>query len=128
MDIRGNPVDPSRIESVVLKNGYGLPERFDGASLGWLPGKGLLASGDNLSRKPVLHTVMSVVVDGSSVVNRGQQRFFPAQRSEPRIELLFFSARLRSRDALFGFPLGSALKIQYPNGRTEQIKFEDGPS
>ena len=126
VDIRDNPVDPSRIESVVLKNGYGLPERFDSASLGWLPGKGLLASGDTLSRKPVLHTVMRVVVDGSSVVNRGQQRFFPARDPEPRIELLFFSARLRSRDALFGFPLGSALKIRYPNGRTEQIKLEDG--
>ena len=69
---------------------------------------------------------MRVVVDGSSVVNRGQQRFFPARDPEPRIELLFFSARLRSRDALFGFPLGSALKIEYPNGRTEQIKFKDG--
>jgi hypothetical protein len=124
VDVAGNRIDPSRIESITLKNSYGLPERFDGARLGWLQGRGLLSTGQNLEMDSVNHSVHRVVVDGSNVVNRGQQRFGVARNPRPRIELLFFSARFRGRDALFGFPSGSTLRLEFPNGR--RVKHELG--
>jgi hypothetical protein len=76
-----------------------------------------------LVRRPVYHSVQRVIVDGSNVINRGQQRFFPVRERRPQIQLLFFSARFRARDALFGFPVGSAVRLEYPNGRRERFEF-----
>ena len=59
----------------------------------------------------------SALVGGSSVVHEGQQRFFPAETRNLQLRLLLFSARFEVRDALLGFPIGSAVLLEYPNGR-----------
>ena len=51
------------------------------------------------------------------MVHRGQQRFFPAEARNLQLRLLLFSARFEVRDALLGFPIGSAVLLEYPNGR-----------
>ena len=51
-----------------------------------------------------------VLVAGSNVVNRGQQRF-PAQTRVIELRLLLFQVRVTVRDALLGFPIGSAIRL-----------------
>jgi hypothetical protein len=60
------------------------------------------------------------------VVNRGQQRFFPAKTRRMELRLLLFAARVTVRDALLGFPIGSAVRLEYPNGRTRRHALEPG--
>ncbi|MEA2527785.1 MAG: hypothetical protein QOF73_5012 [Thermomicrobiales bacterium] len=68
--------------------------------------------------KPVIYVVQNVCVSGTNVVNQGQARFDPTETSEWKITLLFYSANFRVRDALFGTPLGKAIRLQYPDGTT----------
>ena len=35
------------------------------------------------------------------------------------LRLLLFAARVTVRDALLGFPIGSAVRLEYPNGREQ---------
>ena len=126
VDVAGSPVAPSRIRSVDLKNSYGLPEHITGPTLGWLQGRGTSGSGSQLEHKEIAHSFQRVVVDDSNVVNRGQQRFVPALDRTPRVQLLFFSARVRVRDAIFGFPVGSAVEVTFPRDRKQQFDLGDG--
>ena len=63
---------------------------------------------------------------GSTVVHRGQQRFFPAKDRSVQLRLLLFSARFVVRDALLGFPIGSAVRLEYPSGRVQRHGLEQG--
>jgi hypothetical protein len=126
VDVAGNPVAPRRIRFVELKNSYGLPEHIDGPTLGWLQGRGTSGSGSQLEHKEIAHSLQRVVVDHSNVVNRGQQRFIPARDRNPRVQLLFFSARVRVRDAIFGFPVGSGVDVTFPSNRMQQFDLGDG--
>ena len=123
VDVDGRPVDPAAIESVELLSSNGLPKTypdFDASRRLWLQGRGIVPAGRRQESKGVSQTVESVEVDGSNVVNQGQQRFYPARSREALIELLFFSARFEIRDALFGFPIGSEIRLRYPSGRVER--------
>jgi hypothetical protein len=126
VDVAGNPVNPQRIHSAELKNAYGLPEHIDGPTFGWLQGRGVRGWGTNLEHRLIAHSVQRVIVDQSNVVNRGQQRFEPALDRKPRIQLLFYSARVRVRDAIFGFPVGSGVEVAFPNGRRQEFDLGDG--
>ena len=61
-----------------------------------------------------------MMVDGSNVVNRGQQRFVPGKQRDVSISVLFFQATFSVRDTLFGFPLGSAIRLRFPDGRVRR--------
>jgi hypothetical protein len=130
VDGDGDAVDPGQIESVELLSSNGLPKRyapFDGGRPLWLQGRGIVPAGQHQESKEVTQVVEEVEVESSNVVNQGQQRFYPARSWEARIELLFFSARFEVRDALFGFPIGSAVRLRYPSGRVERHALgEDG--
>jgi hypothetical protein len=68
------------------------------------------------------------MVDGTNVVTRARNRFSPRELHGPyKVALLFFSARVTSSDAIFGFPLGSSVTLTYPSGRTRLVKLsKDG--
>jgi hypothetical protein len=118
-DRTGRVIDPKTIDSVVLK-------RIDGEVLTLtgkqLAGKILLQTtrvtplnGELLS-KQLLYRLQAVSIGGNNVVNRGQQWFYPANKNDVPIELLYYLARIKVRDTLFGFPIGSAVKLQSPDG------------
>ena len=74
----------------------------------------------------VSYAAERVIVTGASVVHRAQQRFFPAKTREIRLRLLLFSARFEVHDALLGFPIGSAVRLQFPDGRIEHYALGSG--
>jgi hypothetical protein len=64
-----------------------------------------------------------VTVDGTNVVNRSQQHFAPTRSTRLDVRLLFNVAKFSARDAIFHFPVGSGVRLQYPNGRMRVVRF-----
>ena len=119
VDLDGNRVDPRVIQSVTLAGSNGRRHILDGETSLWLQGNRVVPETQGRKSTAVSYAVDKVVVGGSTVVHRAQQRFFPADGREVKLRLLLFSARFEVRDALLGFPIGSAVRLEYPNGRVQ---------
>lgn len=120
VDAAGRPVDPRRIDSVTLINTAGFRRTLHAFQAQRLRATRVVHRLGGLEVVGLGYTVESVWVDGSSVVNRGQQSFYPAENRDWQIELLLYSARFTARDALFGSPVGKRIRLQYPNGETKE--------
>lgn len=120
VDQYGAVVDPDRIESVTYSNSLGNWFTVEPKDQTWVRGSRITRVGDELGVVPVPHSVRSVMVYGSNVVNAGQQKLLAAANEEWRVEnLLFYSARFLVKDRLFGFPIGSSIKLEYPDRHVE---------
>jgi hypothetical protein len=94
----------------------------------WLQGRRVVPYHDRLEVKPLYWVVDRVDVDGTNVVNRSQQKLFPHQvvgRIVP-VHVLYFSARLRVRDALFHTSTGSQVLVRLPSGKTKRYPLSHG--
>lgn len=121
VDPAGEPVDPGRIASVTLRGSHGVVKTFKGDEWPMLQGTRAVRSARESEK--LAYVVESVVVDGSNVVNRAQQRFLPSQSRTVQIELMFYPTRFVARDALLGFPIGSGIRLQSPDGDTKRHAF-----
>jgi phospholipase C len=119
VDLDGNRVDPSVVQSATLTGSNGRRHVLDGETSLWLQGNRVVPETQGRKSTAVSYAVDEVVVGGSTVVHRAQQRFFPADGQDVKLRLLLFSARFEVRDALLGFPIGSAVRLEYPNGEVQ---------
>ncbi len=117
VDPAGRPIDPKRISSFALTSSYGTRQLFDNAQPRWLQGIHVVRLKEGLAESPVTYALESVIVDGAEVVNQSQQRFTARQGQQWQLQLQLYSVRFVARDALFGFPLGSAIHLTYPDGQ-----------
>jgi hypothetical protein len=127
VDLEGDPVDYGKISSVALKDATGVIHRFTGEQLKgpvWLWGTRVVSLQSGPFAKPIYYTVQSVIVGGANVVNQAQQRSEPHKDPALKVELLFYSATFVGRDAVFGFPVGSAVRLRYPDGRHSRHPFD----
>lgn len=123
VDVAGRVVDPQRIGSLHLRSSHGMPHKLDRPEVGQLQANRIMRRLTGLEALPLRYTVEEMIIDGASVVNRGQQRFSVEPDVPWRIEVLLFSARFVSRDALFDTPIGSGIHLQYPDGRRSYLPF-----
>jgi phospholipase C len=119
VDLDGNRVDPDVVQSVTLTGSNGRRHVLGGGTPLWLQGNRVVPETQGRKSTAVSYAAEEVVVGGSSVVHRAQQRFFPADGPDVKLRLLLFSARFEVRDALLGFPIGSAVRLEYPNGQVQ---------
>ena len=91
----------------------------------WLQGTRIVPFTQGLRKKNISYAVDSVTVDGANVVNRSQQKFVPAQSRDLNVRLLFNTARFTARDAIFHFPVGSGVRVKYPDGHIEVEQFHN---
>jgi hypothetical protein len=126
-DQDGARVQGSRIVSVELGNSVGGRLTVDPprAPL-WVPAGRIVRRLEGLRLNPIPYSVKSVVVDGSNVVNEGQQVFDPAPHASWVVELLFYDATFSVQDRFFGFPTGSSIDLVYPDGHSVQHPLVDG--
>lgn len=117
VDPAGRPVDPARIAILRLTSSYGAHYEFDTALPRWLKGIHVVRLRQGLSASKVSYAVEDVLVDGANVVNQAQQRFEAVPGAQWRVQLQIHTAQFVVRDALFGFPIGSALSLTYPDGQ-----------
>lgn len=121
VDLQGNTVDPAEVDSTVVKGIHGKEYTFAKGEPRWLQVSRVVARRNNrLRSKSLRYTVEKVRIKGANVVNAGQQRFRPSETPRFPVQVLLYAARFKTRDAFFGFPLGSAVRLTFPNGRVER--------
>ena len=120
VDLSGRPVDPRLVTSVVMRGSQGRRQVFERGRSGWLQGNRVVPASHGTRSVAIYYSAQKALVDGSSVVHRGQQRFFPAKSRAMELRLLLFAARVTVRDALLGFPMGSVVRLEYPSGREQR--------
>jgi len=126
-DLEGDPVDHGKVASVELKDATGVYHRYTGEQLRgpvWLWGTRVVSLQSGPYAKAIYYTVQSVIVGGANVVNQAQQRFEPHKQAAFKVQLLFYSATFVGRDAVFGFPVGSAVRLRYPDGHHTRHPFD----
>lgn len=119
-NLHGRPIDPTRVQFLSVRSSHGVVTEVQKESLRgphWLQGVRVVSTPHGPLAKDLLQSIERVKVDGTNVVNRAQQRFFPRKQRAFGITLLLYSARFAARDALFGFPIGSGVRIRHPDGR-----------
>jgi hypothetical protein len=128
-DLQTLPIRFGRVTSISFKSSHGHVHKFeqkDFARWHWFQGSRVVSTPEGPRSKNLYYTVEKVVVDGTNVVNRAQQRFEPVNRRDIPVRLLFYSARFSAHDALFKFGIGSGIKLTFPNGTVKRYKFESG--
>jgi hypothetical protein len=120
VDLSGHRVNPDLITSVVLRGGEGGRRVVEGGGSLWLRGNRAVPESQGRRSVPLSYAVDRVTVAGSTVVQRAEQRFRPSIERAPKLRLAFFAARFTVRDALLGFPIGSAVRLEYPNGQAQR--------
>ena len=124
VDLDGNPLDVGRVESMSIKSSLGNTTEVRAGEPTWLRGNRIIRTPEGGASSPVIYAIESVMVDGSNVVNRGQQRF-ETDRSRWSVEVLLYALEITVRDFIFGTPIISAVRLEYPNGLTQE--FDLGP-
>lgn len=118
VNLEGDPVPYARIEQMTLKNSVGVVFEFTGRQLldpQMLPSVRTIASPTGPVTKTLYYTVQSVIIDGTSTVNRSQQKFFPAESDEVAVDTQFFHVTVNVSDAFFGFSTGDAVLVRWPD-------------
>ncbi len=123
VDLDDKPVDSSRITSITLKGSNGSTYIFDDNLPHWLPAGRVIRLNNGLEETKILYSVISVIIDGSNVVSQAQQRFFVHPNDVWTVKLLLYSAGFTARDALFRFPIGTGIHMEYPDGDIQTFNF-----
>jgi phospholipase C len=126
VDQSGNAVDPRAISSVTLRGSDGGRHVLAGKPALWLQGNRVVPESNGRRSTALHYAVEKVLVAGANGVHRGQQRVIPAASRTIQLRLLLFAVRVKVRDALLGFPIGSDIRLRYPNGRERRVAL--GPS
>ena len=121
-----NPWTRRRITSITLKGSNGTTYTFEDNLPHWLPAGRVIRLNNGLEQTKILYSIISVVIDGSNVVSQAQQRFFVNPNDVWTVKLLLYKARFTARDALFRFPIGSGIRMEYPDGEVESFSFNPG--
>jgi hypothetical protein len=128
VDLDGMSIEPDRVTSVSIRSSDGRRYTLTPKQKYWLPSNGILRRLTGLDSVTVNHSVQGVKVDGSNVVNRGQQRFILSRDGPVQIELLLYSLNISSKDPIFGFPVGEGVTLEAPDGETQYYSFESDGS
>ena len=117
-------VDPSRISLMTLR-AVGRIYTFEEAGPHWLPANRLVRRiGEHLESKAIPYYFQSIEIDGSNVINRSQQRFYIHPNDVLPIRVLVYTAHFSSRDAMFDTPIGTGVRLDFPNGHSEHYPFD----
>jgi hypothetical protein len=118
VDQSQRPVDPTRISAVTLRSDANRSDTVPGAgSVDLVTVRPAVGDGPPVAKEST-YSVQSVMIDGTNVVNVGEQRFRPTQ-GEPvlQIVVLLRSAHFRVRDRFLGHPVTTTVQVTYPDGR-----------
>jgi hypothetical protein len=116
-DEHGLPVPIRDVSQVTLTNSVGQRFTFPPTDPPQaLPANRVVRDLSGLVPLPIRYSVRDVVIDDSNVVYGGRQTFHLTSANRVRtIEVLLFPLRVEVRDALFRFPIGSAVKLILPS-------------
>ncbi|SCL19410.1 endo-1,3-alpha-glucanase family glycosylhydrolase [Micromonospora inyonensis] len=122
----GTPVPAQRITTMRLRSSTGEIHELSGADLTrprWVAESRTQQGPRGLASKQLYYAVDSVIVDGTSVVNRAAQRFVPWTQQAWVIELLFFKVTFSAADMVFSRRAGDGVELTRADGRVERLGF-----
>jgi hypothetical protein len=123
----GRPVSPKLLDSVRIKRIDGAQITLTGEQLArpvMLRANRVAPTRAKLRSKQLLHRIQRVSVRGANLVNRAQQSFLASASRSVTVRLLFYDVRFQARDTLFGFPIGSGVRLVYPDGEARVHRFQ----
>ncbi|HEY9525572.1 MAG TPA: hypothetical protein VIR02_00740 [Anaerolineales bacterium] len=124
VDLDNQPVDSSRITSITYKGSNGATFTFEDTAPHWLPAGRIIRLNNGLQETKILYSVMSIVIDGANVVSQAQQRYYVHENDLWSIQVLLYAVRFTAKDALFGFPIGNGILMEYPDGEVQSYTFD----
>jgi hypothetical protein len=124
VDLDYQPVDSSRITSITYKGSNGATFTFEDTGPHWLPAGRIIRLNNGLQETKILYSVMSVVIDGANVVSQAQQRFYVHENDLWTLQVLLYAVHFTAKDALFGFPIGNGILMEYPDGDVQSYTFD----
>jgi hypothetical protein len=126
----GKPLPPDAIQSYTLKSRTGRVLTIEGAAPTRLQGSRVVPYSGHFLSKDIEWAVQIVMVDGTNVVTRARNRFSPRKvLAGYEVPLLFYAAKITSKDAVFGNDLGKSVTLTYPSGRKRLVRLsKDGTS
>ena len=123
VDLSGEPVDAAEVSSLHIRTSTGEQITLTSDATPWLTSTRIARRRTGLEATNVLYSIESVMIDGTNVVNRYQQRFLVQANDLWTIEVLLYSASVRAADAFFGFPVGTGVSLEYPDGHLQTLPF-----
>jgi hypothetical protein len=124
VDKAHNQVDRERVSRVEFRGDNGQTVTGNGRGKLSLLGIRPVVTGGTLIAKKVSYTVQRVDVDGSNVVQVNAQRFEPSRDTAVVVPLQLYSVHFRTRDLLFGQPVGQAVTLKYPDGHQVRVPLD----
>lgn len=124
VDLDHQPVDSARITSMTYKGSNGATFTFEDTGAHWLPAGRIIRLNNGLHETRILYSVMNIEIDGANVVSQAQQRYYVDPDDLWTIQVLLYSARFTAKDALFGFPIGTGIRMEYPDGEVQSYSFD----
>ena len=126
VDLDGKPVDSGRITKFTIRSIQGDVFEFSDGQPRWIPASRTARRVNHMEESKLLYSVIDVMVDGSNVVNKSQQRFYTHPGDNWEISLLFYTMRVDARDGLFGNKLGTSVNLEFPDGSVKNYPLENG--
>jgi hypothetical protein len=120
-DLNGTVIDAPNVTSIRIKSSTGALMTVPAHGSSWLLGSRAIILLHDLIATDVMWTIQDVQYAGSNVVNSSQQQFFPRRSGDVAVKLLFYSTKLHARDAFFGFSVGKAVTLTYPDGSQQCV-------
>ena len=117
VDMEGNPINPERVTGILIKSAQGDVFNIKQGQSTWVPSSRTARRHTGLEETKLLYSVISVTIDGSSVVNQAQQRFYANPDDTWPISLLLYSLQVDVKDVLFGTPIGDSVRLEFPDGQ-----------
>ncbi len=131
MDRFGDLVPATRIASMRLRSNTGEVFELSGPQVGaplWVPESRTQQGPNGLVSKRLYYVVDNAIIDGTSVVNKAQQRFVPWDQASWTIQILFFQVAFTGTDLFFGSQAGSGIELIGPTGMVVRLPFGPGGS
>jgi hypothetical protein len=126
VDLDGSPVDPGRVTKFTIRSIQGDVFEFTDGQPRWIPASRTARRVNGLEESKLLYSVIDVMVDGSNVVNKSQQRFYTHPGDNWKISLLFYTMHVDARDGLFGNKIGKSVNLEFPDGSVRNYPLKNG--
>lgn len=124
VDQSGRDLDMAQVASATIRSDDGNIIDLPTSSSLWLDGQVPTYNKSTLQLHQVSYSLQTVMVNGTNVVDAGEQRFQPVAVNNPTFVTQFHDLTIRSHDALFGGATGTAVKVTYPDGAVHTVAFD----
>jgi hypothetical protein len=124
VDLSGFPVAPARIKEFTIRSAQGDAFTFKNGQPAWIPASRVARFQNGLVVTNLQYSVISMLVDGSNVVNKSQQRFYAHSNDTWQISMILYTLNIRANDGLFGSSVGESVALVYPDGHIQNYPLD----